>query len=73
MSNVKEIKKFKLAGTESGMISVANVSNPYGEGSSDVVSIAVELDGKNVDYKTHIPYENIDELIEALQIAKKQK
>lgn len=70
MSTTKEIKKIDLAGTKKGVISVADVKEPYGQGSNDVVSIAIALNGKDIEWKTHIPYENIDEVIEALKEAK---
>ena len=73
MSTSTEIKQIKLAGTKSGIISIANVSEPYGSGSEDVVSIGIALNGKDVEWKTHIPYANVDEVIEALQEAKAQK
>ncbi len=70
----KEIQSFPLAGTEKGVISVAHVTEPYGAGSHDVVSIGISLkgDAQNPDWKSHIPYENLDALIEALQEAKRQ-
>lgn len=68
-----EIAKISLEGTKSGVISVANVSEPYGAGTEDVVSIGVALNGEDVDWKAHIPYGNIDEVIEALAKAKESK
>lgn len=69
-----QIQSFTLAGTQKGTISVAHVTEPYGEGSHSVVSIGISLkgDSENPDWKSHIPYENLDELIAALQEAKKQ-
>ena len=73
MSNSKIIKEFKLANTKDGVISVAHIDEPYGSDSNPVVSIGISLksDSKEPDWKAHIPYENLDELIEALQEAKK--
>jgi hypothetical protein len=73
MSNSTEIVKIALEGTKTGAISVSNISEPYGAGSDDVVSIGVALDGENVEWKAHIPYGNIDAVIEALNKAKEQK
>lgn len=73
MSQITEIAKITLAGTKSGVINVANISKPYGEGSDDVVSIGIALNGEDVQWKTHIPYANIDEIIVALQKAKNNK
>ncbi len=60
--------------TKDGVVSVAHINEPYGEGSEPVVSIGVSLDGNILSpkWRVHIPYENIDDLIEALQIAKEE-
>ncbi|SMC09590.1 hypothetical protein [Nitratiruptor tergarcus] len=69
-----EIKLFHLHGTKDGVVSVAHITEPYGEGSEPVVSIGISLKGNALDpeWKVHIPYENIDDLIEALELAKKE-
>ncbi|MBT0878536.1 MULTISPECIES: hypothetical protein [unclassified Campylobacter] len=61
------ISSILLKGTQSGKISLANIKNPYGDGSNDVLSIAVCLKENIPEWKVHIPYENLDELIIALQ------
>lgn len=68
------IKEFKLHGVKDGKISVAHVTEPYGEKSTPVVSIGISLNAKSdePDWKSHIPYENLDDLILALQHAKKE-
>ena len=74
MSNLsKIIDEVKLSGTENGKIEVAVISEPYGEGSDSVASIGVFLNSENKepDWKVHIPKENIDAVIAALQEAKK--
>jgi len=71
MKKTKEIKEIKLADTQKGLIKVSKIEKPYGENSNPVVSIAISLNGEDVDWKAHIPYKNIDELIEALEEAKK--
>ena len=70
----KIIKTFKLHGTKSGIISVSHINEPYGEDSSPVVSIGISLKGdvNEPDWKAHIPYENLDDLIDALNEAKKE-
>ncbi|MGM0533950.1 MAG: hypothetical protein ACQERK_05605 [Campylobacterota bacterium] len=73
MSQTTELKKIDLAGTKAGVISVADVTAPYGPGSNDVVSVAVALNGEDIEWKVHVPYENVDELIAALQDAKARK
>lgn len=73
MSQTTEIAKIQLAGTKKGVISIANITEPYGKGSHDVVSIGIALDGEDIEWKTHIPYDNIDAVVAALLEAKKQK
>jgi len=73
MSQTTELKKIDLAGTKSGKISVADVTQPYGPKSNDVVSVAIALNGEDIEWKVHIPYDNIDEVVAALQEAKDKK
>ncbi|WP_267524844.1 hypothetical protein [Campylobacter sp. MG1] len=56
-----------LNDTQSGKISLANIKEPYGSGSKDVLSVAICLKDNTPEWKIHIPYENLDELIIALQ------
>jgi len=74
MKNAEVIKTLKLDGTKDGVISISNISEPYGEGSKDVASIAISLNGdtKEPEWKVHIPYANIDGLIDALKEAKEK-
>jgi hypothetical protein len=71
-SNVTLLKELPLAGTNKGKITVSHITHPYGEKSASVVSIGISLrgDGGNPDWKAHLPYENLDEIITALQEAK---
>jgi len=73
MSTTTQLAKIPLSGTKKGVISVSDVTEPYGAGSKDVVSIGIALNGETVEWKSHIPYDNIDELIKVLQEAKKNK
>ena len=68
------LKSFNLAGTKEGTISVSSIEEPYGKGSHSVVSIGISLKGDidEPDWKAHIPYENLDDLISSLQVAKEQ-
>ncbi len=68
-----ELKKLPLAGTKKGIISISNVSEPYGKGTSDIVSIGISLNGKDIEWKSHIPYENLDDVIAVLQEASAAK
>jgi hypothetical protein len=68
------IDTFALADTKKGKITVSHLEEPYGTGSIPVVSIGISLKGDeaNPDWKAHIPYENVEQLIQTLQKAKEQ-
>jgi len=68
------IAQFPLAHTKEGQITVSHIQEPYGEGSKPVVSIGISLNGdeNKPDWKAHIPYENIDDVIAALKAAKEK-
>jgi len=68
------IAEFPLANTKEGLITVSHINEPYGEGRKPVVSIGISLNGDNEkpDWKAHIPYENIDDVIAALKAAKEK-
>jgi len=70
----KVIDEFKLSGTEDGKVEVAVVKEPYGEGSDSVASIGIFLnsDASEPNWKVHLPKENIDAVISALQKAKEE-
>jgi hypothetical protein len=72
MSNSTLIDELALSGTKNGKISIATISQPYGEKSESIVSVAISLDGNSdePDWKVHIPKDNIDGIIEALKKAK---
>lgn len=74
MANSELLKTISLSGTDKGVISISNVNEPYGEGTNSVVSVGVSLNGdeNNPEWKAHIPYANIDEVIEALKEAKEK-
>ncbi len=61
-----------LSGTNKGVISVTKIDEPYGPGSATVASIGISLDGNadNPEWKVHIPLDNVDAVIEALQTIK---
>lgn len=64
MSNVEKIP---LANTKNGFISITSIKEPYGKGTDTVASIAVSLNGEDIEWKVHIPLENLDAVIESLQ------
>lgn len=61
-----------LSGTRKGVISVTKIDEPYGAGSESVASIGISLTGKAdaPEWKVHLPMDNLDEVIEALQALK---
>jgi len=61
-------KVISLSGTKNGIISVVKVEKPYGEESATVASIGISLNGEvnEPDWKVHIPLDNLDAVIEAL-------
>lgn len=65
-------KTIALSGTKKGIISITKIEEPYGEGSATVASIGISLSGNAAEpeWKVHIPLENVDEVIEALQQVK---
>lgn len=67
---VLEIATIRLPNTRSGDISIAHIEKPYGEFSSPVVSIGISLEGDDDhDWKVHLPYDKLEEVIKALQQA----
>lgn len=68
-----ELGSIPLAGTKKGLISISNVSEPYGQGTPDVISIGISLNGKDIEWKSHLPYDNLDDVISILQEASKNK
>lgn len=64
--------KIALNGTKKGLISVTKIDEPYGAGSATVASIGISLSGDETtpDWKVHIPLENLQEVIEALEALK---
>lgn len=65
-------KTIALSGTKKGVISVTKIEKPYGEDSETVASIGISLAGKAdaPEWKVHIPLDNLEEVIEALQSLK---
>jgi hypothetical protein len=58
-----------LNSTKKGVISVTKIERPYGEDSAPVASIGISLTGnaESPEWKVHIPMDNLDEVIEALE------
>jgi hypothetical protein len=73
MKTNEVVKTLKLSDTKNGVITVSNIEEPYGNsGSARVVSIGINLKGddQNPEWKVHVPYEDLDGVIEALKEAK---
>lgn len=62
-------KTIALSGTKNGVISVTKIDEPYGEGSATVASVGISLSGNanEPEWKVHIPLNNLDEVIKALE------
>lgn len=69
MSTITELGSLALSGTKKGKITISNVTEPYGKDTPDIVSIGISLNGQDVQWKSHIPYENLEEVISVLQKA----
>jgi len=65
-------KTIALSGTKNGVISVARIDEPYGAGSETVASVGISLAGNanEPEWKVHIPMDNLNEVIVALQALK---
>ena len=63
------MKTIPLSSTKKGVISVTKIERPYGEDSAPVASIGISLTGnaEEPEWKVHIPLDNLDEVIKALQ------
>ncbi|RXJ98257.1 hypothetical protein CRU98_10875 [Arcobacter sp. CECT 8986] len=72
MSVTTEIATLDLSGTKKGKIIISNLTEPYGKETADVVSIGIALNGKDIEWKSHVPYDNLDEVIEILQKVNKE-
>lgn len=72
MSVTTEIATLDLSGTKKGKIIISNLTEPYGKETADVVSIGIALNGKDIEWKSHVPYDNLDEVIEILQKINKE-
>ena len=49
MSTITKIEELDLAGTKKGKIVISNVTEPYGANTADIVSIAIALNGEDVN------------------------
>ena len=59
--------QIKLANTKKGFISIQSLKEPYGKDTETVASISISLNGSDIQWKVHIPMDNLDEVISSLQ------
>lgn len=74
IKTIKFSRGNKVSQVNRGEITVYNIYHPYGEFSKPVTSIGVTLEGeenKNPNWLVHIPFSVLDEVIDALNEAKK--
>jgi hypothetical protein len=65
---MKKLNSIKLNSAPKGEITLWDYEHPYGDKSEPVVVIGVSLkEGEMPEWKVHIPYANLDELIKKLQ------
>ena len=64
---MSDTKKIALANSKNGFISIATIDEPYGKDSEPVASIAISLNGEDIQWKVHIPLDNLDEVINQLK------
>ena len=62
-------KTIALSGTKKGVISVTKIDEPYGKCSASVASVGISLVGnaEEPEWKVHLPMDNLEEVIKALQ------
>ena len=68
---LNETKIISLANSKKGFISVTTIEEPYGKNTDTVASIAISLNGSDIEWKVHIPLANLEEVIASLQSIKK--
>jgi hypothetical protein len=62
-----DTQKIPLANTKKGFISITTIDEPYGTGTETVASIAISLNGEDIEWKVHIPMANLNDVISSLQ------
>jgi predicted nucleotidyltransferase len=72
MSNRRLLTAIQYKDRENAFITIAEITEPYGEGSETVVSVGSTLKGDidNPTWKVHVPVYMIDQIIEALHDVK---
>lgn len=75
MSNRNLLTAIQYKDREKAFITIAEITEPYGEGSETVVSVGSTLKGDtdNPSWKVHVPVYMIDQIIEALRDVKRDE
>ncbi len=75
MSNRKLLTAIQYKDREKAFITIAEITEPYGEGSETVVSVGSTLKGDidNPSWKVHVPVYMIDQIIAALNDIKRDE
>ena len=75
MSNRKLLTAIQYRDREKAFITIAEITEPYGEGSETVVSVGSTLKGDidNPSWKVHVPVYMIDQIIAALNDVKRDE
>jgi|15BtaG_2_1085339.scaffolds.fasta_scaffold123825_2 predicted nucleotidyltransferase len=75
MSNRKLLTAIQYKDREKAFITIAEITEPYGEGSETVVSVGSTLKGDidNPSWKVHVPVYMIDQMIAALNDVKRDE
>jgi hypothetical protein len=75
MSNRNLLTAIQYKDREKAFITIAEITEPYGEGSETVISVGSTLKGDtdNPSWKVHVPVYMIDQIIEALRDVKRDE
>ena len=75
MSNRNLLTAIQYKDREKAFITIAEITEPYGEGSETVISVGSTLKGDtdNPSWKVHVPIYMIDQIIEALHDVKREE
>lgn len=75
MNNRNLLAAIQYKDREKAFITIAEITEPYGEGSETVVSVGSTLKGDtdNPSWKVHVPVYMIDQIIEALRDVKRDE
>lgn len=75
MSNRNLLTAIQYKDREKAFITIAEITEPYGEGSETVVSVGSTLKGDidNPSWKVHVPVYMIDQIIAALNDVKRDE